>query len=67
MEFEHLIDKESLILDSRRLAEWKRNAGKADLLERIDIAKHKFIEDNGLNWQEMTLICKFIQEIKDII
>lgn len=67
MEFMKIIDKEELILDSKRLSELKRNTGKTELIEKIDKLKHNFIEENFLNWETMTLICKFAEEIKDII
>ena len=67
MEFMKLIDKEELVLDTKRLSEWKRNAGKQELIEKIDRLKHNFIEENFVNWETMTLICKLVEEIKDII
>ena len=67
MKFRELIDKEELILDTKRLSEWRRNAGKQELIEKIDRLKHNFIEENFVNWETMTLICKLVEEIKDII
>ena len=67
MEFRKMIDKEELILDTKRLSEWKRNAGKQELIEKIDRLKHNFIEENFVNWETMTLLCKLVEEIKDII
>ena len=67
MEFRKMIDKEELILDTKRLSEWKRNAGKAELIEKIDELKHKFIEENCIDWEVMTILCKFAEEVKNII
>lgn len=67
IELRELIDKEELILDTKRLSDWKRNAGKQELIEKIDELKHKFIEENCIDWETMTLICKLVEEIKDII
>ena len=67
MEFRKMIDKEELILDTKRLSEWKRNTGKQELIEKIDRLKHNFIEENFLDWENMTIVCKLVEEIKDII
>ena len=64
MKFREIIDKEELLLDCKRLSDIN-NRNK--LIENIDRIKHNFIEENFLNWETMTLICKFTEEIKNII
>ena len=70
MEFRELIDKEELTTDSKRLADWKRNAGKAELIEKIDDMVENFISNNvsADDCENITLIYKLANEIKkDII
>ena len=64
MEFRSLIDKEELLLDCKKLSDINN---RSKLIEDIDRLKHDFIEENFLNWETMTIICKFAEEIKDII
>ena len=69
MEFRKLLDKEELILDTKRLSEWKRNAGKQELIEKIDDLAETFISENisADDFENITMIYKFINKIKDII
>ena len=69
MEFMKLIDKEELVLDTKRLSEWKRNAGKQELIEKIDDLAETFISENisADDFENITMIYKFINKIKDII
>lgn len=70
MEFRKLLDKEELILDTKRLSDWKRNAGKAELIEKIDDLVENFISNNvsADDFENITLIYKLANEIKkDII
>ena len=69
VEFMKLIDKEELILDTKRLSEWKRNAGKQELIEKIDNLAETFISENisADDFEAVTLVYKLISEIKDII
>ena len=64
MEFRSLIDKEELLLDCKKLSDINN---RSKLIEDIDRLKHDFIEENFLNWETMTIICKFAEEIKNII
>ena len=69
VELRELIDKEELILDTKRLSEWKRNAGKQELIEKIDDLAETFISNNisADDYEAITLVYKLISEIKDII
>lgn len=69
MKFRELIDKEELILDTKRLSEWRRNAGKQELIEKIDNLAETFISDNisADDFENITMIYKLINKIKDII
>lgn len=64
MKLIELIEKEELLLDCERLADINN---KRKLIEDIDRLKHNFIEENFLDWETMTIVCKLVEEIKDII
>ena len=67
MKFSELIDKESILLDGKRLAEWRQNAGKFELFTKINGIRDKFIETNvdGSDWEAISQISKFAEEIKN--
>lgn len=64
MKLIELIEKEELLLDCERLSDINN---KRKLIEDIDRLKHNFIEENFLDWETMTIVCKLVEEIKDII
>lgn len=69
MEFMKIIDKEELLIDTKRLSEWQRNAGKQELIEKIDDLAETFISDNiaADDYESIIMIYKLINKIKDII
>lgn len=69
IELRELVDKEELLLDCEKLAEWVRNSGKLKIFEKIDDLAEKFISNNisADDYEAVTLVYKLISEIKDII
>ena len=66
MEFRKLIDKEDIILDSYRLAEWKRNAGKAEMIKHINELVSEFIATRELTeFEDIDLLYDFAKKLKD--
>ena len=67
MKFSELIDKESILLDGKRLAEWKRNADKFELFMKINEVRDNFIKTNVDNddWKSITQIFSFAEKIKE--
>ena len=61
MVFRDLIDKEDILLDSHKLEEFH---SKNRLVSKVEEIKHKFIDENNLDLDSMTIICKFAEEIK---
>lgn len=69
IELRELIDKEELVLDSKRLSEWKRSSEEQELIEKIYNLTEKFISNNvsADDFEAITLVYKLVNEIKDII
>ena len=69
MEFLKLIDKEELILDSKRLSGLKIAENKQELIEKINDIAENFISNNVLagDFEKITLVYKLINEIKNAI
>lgn len=63
MEFGSLIDKEDIILDSKRLSEFNE---RRELNDRIDELVLEFITTRELTeFEEIDLVCGFAEKIKD--
>ena len=69
MKFQDLIDKENMLLDSKRLSEWQKNVVKAELVKKIYKVRDEFIDNNvsSNDWEGITLIHKLTDKIKSII
>lgn len=72
MQLRDLIDKEDIVIDSKRLSEWQRNAGKFELFRKIDEVRDKFVEDNVSASEKfssdevISLIYKITEKVKSI-
>lgn len=68
MKFQELIDKENMLLDRKRLADFNKNAGKRRLLSKIDEIRDSLLEDvNNSDIATFTLVYRLTEKIKDII
>lgn len=69
IEFRSLIDKEDIMVDSKRLEEWRNNAGKFELFKKIDEVRDRFVDDNvnEYDWEVMTLLVNYTEKIKSIL
>ena len=65
VKFSELIDKENVLLDKKRLAEWKQNAGRFELFTKINEIRDSFIEDiDDDDIEVITSIYRFAEKIK---
>ena len=64
MDLREIIDKEDIMLDSKKLREFNN---RSKLLCNIEEVKHKFIDENSLDSENMAIICKFTEAIKNIL
>lgn len=57
------------MVDSKRLEEWRNNAGKFELFKKIDEVRDRFVDDNvnEYDWEVMTLLVNYTEKIKSIL
>lgn len=70
MKFQELIDKENMLLDKKRLAEWNNhnNMIRYDVLTAIDKIRDEFAESiHDGDIEKLTLIHKLTDKIKSIL